>query len=317
MSFTKLDPTDFVVSADSATAPAWSTNRPALTTAEMFTVGTPLLVSTFYLDVYQANPATDVNAAVQFSIAYGHFQGLGSAPFNTLIPGVSPSLVTYKQYKNLIYANPSITKFYQSTNQFDDIIVISIDRNRYKESLMPGTSIIRFNGLTLTDNSNDVTTITYLDCGRAFDVVAGEYGTANNPATPPYGLFLPDIGVIILYPSRVGYSANTGTTTNLVNETAIKALFDGSFQLNSQETISSNYAFVRIRNNEYNYTSNPSFVSGSGNLVYSNFIYNPQTYITGVGLYNDNNELLAVAKMSRPLVKDFTKEALIRVKLDW
>jgi hypothetical protein len=46
-------------------------------------------------------------------------------------------------------------------------------------------------------------------------------------------------------------------------------------------------------------------------------VYNPQTYMTTVGLYNDNSQLLAVAKMSRPLVKDFTKEALVRVKLDW
>ena len=89
------------------------------------------------------------------------------------------------------------------------------------------------------------------------------------------------------------------------------------FQLNSQETISSNYIFVRVKNGEYNYTSNPSFISGSGNLVYSNFINSPQTFPTTVGMYNDNNELLAVAKMSKPLVKDFTKEALIRVKLDW
>jgi hypothetical protein len=43
----------------------------------------------------------------------------------------------------------------------------------------------------------------------------------------------------------------------------------------------------------------------------------PQTYITTVGMYNDNNELLAVAKLSRPLLKDFTKEALIRIKLDF
>jgi hypothetical protein len=46
-------------------------------------------------------------------------------------------------------------------------------------------------------------------------------------------------------------------------------------------------------------------------------INNPQTFITTVGMYNDNNELLAVAKLSRPLVKDFTKEALIRIKLDY
>jgi hypothetical protein len=87
--------------------------------------------------------------------------------------------------------------------------------------------------------------------------------------------------------------------------------------LNSQETISSDYVFVRIKNGEYNYTSNPSFITGSGDLIYSNFVYSPQTYITTVGMYNNNNELLAVAKLSKPLVKDFTKEALIRVKLDW
>jgi hypothetical protein len=95
------------------------------------------------------------------------------------------------------------------------------------------------------------------------------------------------------------------------------SLTGSGFQLNSQETISSNYVFVRVKNGEYNYTSNPSFISGSGNLVYSNFINSPQTFPTTVGMYNDNNELLAVAKMSKPLVKDFTKEALIRVKLDW
>jgi hypothetical protein len=49
----------------------------------------------------------------------------------------------------------------------------------------------------------------------------------------------------------------------------------------------------------------------------SDFINQPQTYITTVGMYNDSNDLLAVAKMSRPLLKDFTKEALVRVKLDF
>ena len=46
-------------------------------------------------------------------------------------------------------------------------------------------------------------------------------------------------------------------------------------------------------------------------------IDNPRTYITTVGLYNDNNDLVAVAKLSQPVAKDFTKEALIRVKLDY
>jgi hypothetical protein len=92
-----------------------------------------------------------------------------------------------------------------------------------------------------------------------------------------------------------------------------------SFGLNSEETpITSDYIFVRARNSEFNYSENPSFISGStGEIYIVSFINNPQTYMTTVGLYNDSNELLAVAKLSKPLNKDFTKEALIRVKLDF
>ena len=91
-----------------------------------------------------------------------------------------------------------------------------------------------------------------------------------------------------------------------------------SFGLNAEETITSDYVFIRARNSEFNYSENPSYISGStGEVIYNYFINNPQTYMTTVGLYNDSNELLAVAKLSRPLQKDFTKEALIRVKLDF
>ena len=91
-----------------------------------------------------------------------------------------------------------------------------------------------------------------------------------------------------------------------------------TFRLNSHETITSDYVFVRARNSEFNYSENPTFISGStGEVLYDDFINNPQVYFTTVGMYNDNNELLAVAKLSKPLVKDFTKEALIRVKLDF
>ena len=342
MSFTRLDPTDFVVSADSVTAPAWSTNLPTLTT--FYTSSAAYVTGTFYHDVYNADPST-VNAAVQFSIAYGNILGSGSIPFNTLVPYFTPTKTTYSQYRSLVYADP--TKYFNfgglATSSVD-IIVLAIDRNRYKESLFPGTFNLTIqNGtsvLNLTDNSNDTTTINYLDCGRVFDIVSGTYGTAQNSptlgsgiskgytASGSYGMYLPDIGTIILNPSALslsygngglGFSAYQANDTVLTNETTIYTYISASanFMLNSQETISSDYVFVRIKNAEYNYTSNPSFVSGSGNLLYSNYIYNPQTYITTVGMYNDNNELVAVAKLSKPLVKDFTKEALLRVKLDW
>lgn len=342
MSFTRLEQTDFVVSSDAVTAPAWSTNLPTLTTFFTSSIGT----SSFYTDVYNAAVGNS-NSAVQFSIAYGHRYGSGSAPFNTLVPYTTPTKVNYQQYKTLVYGDASdyFNFGYQNTQSLD-IFVINVDRNRYKESLFPGTFNLLLgdgtNLLKLTDNSNDVTTVTYLDCGRAYDIISGSNGTAiNSPArtgiakgytaSGSYGLFLPDIGTIILNPRALslsvsdgglGFVATLSTAGNIKsNETAslnfISASNARSFQLNSKETISSDYVFVRIKNGDYNYTTNPSFTSGSGDLIYSNFIYSPQTYITTVGLYNDNNELLAVAKLSKPLVKDFTKECLIRVRLDW
>ena len=142
---------------------------------------------------------------------------------------------------------------------------------------------------------------------------------------------MPDIGTILLNPLALsgsqaagGIGLNYSAASNTAggnNQKLYKAISGSSasiFTINSQENISSDYIFVRARNSEFNYSENPSYISGStGEVLYPSFINNPQTYITTIGLYNDTNELLAVAKLSRPLLKDFTKEALIRVKLDF
>ena len=343
MSFTRLDPTDFVVSADSVTAPAWSNN---VTTLTAFYTAAATTTSSYYVDVYDGSTSSP-SASVQFSVAYGHYAGSGSLPLNSLVVGKSPTRITFGQFRNLIYGDAeSPVNFGTGNTNSPDLIAIQIDRNRYKESLFPGTFNLTLanagNGpIKLTDNSNDVTTITYVDGGRVYDIVSGSNGTAKNSPTlsgaaqgytvsGSYGLFLPDIGLILLNPRALSLSTGNGgivtsfSATNTLaassanNNLIYSIISSGSyFQLNSQETISSDYVFVRFKNADYNYTTNPSFITGSGELIYSNFINSPQTYPTTVGLYNDNNELLAVAKMSKPLTKDFTKEALIRVKLDW
>ena len=94
--------------------------------------------------------------------------------------------------------------------------------------------------------------------------------------------------------------------------------FSPGWTLNSQEQLSSDFVFCRARSDEFNYSTNPSFISGStGAVLYDSFINDPQVYITSVGLYNNDQELVAVAKLSRPLLKDFTKELLVRIKLDF
>ena len=343
MSFTRLDPTDFVVSSDSVTAPAWSNN---VTVLSSFYTASASSTGSYYIDVYNA-PISATTSSIQFSIAYGHILGSGSAPLNPLVLQNTPTRITFGEYRNLIYGDAeSNVNFGTGNTASVDLIAIPVDRNRYKESLFPGTWNMYLSGsggiVKLTDNSNDVTTVTYVDGGRVYYIVSGSNGTAaNSPLitgasqrgfsiSGSYGLFLPDIGLFVLNPlaltinaagGGIGLSLSTNATapaasanmTNIVNSFVNGAYF----QLNSQETISSDYIFVRVKNQDYNYTTNPSFITGSGTLIYSNFINSPQTFPTTVGLYNDNNELLAVAKMSKPLTKDFTKEALIRVKLDW
>ena len=221
-----------------------------------------------------------------------------------------------------------------------DFWVISVDRTRYKESLFPGSFTLELSGstnlITLTDDSQVASSIVFNEAGRVFQLVSGSQGTVYtgtgvtsdgySPSSGSYGWLLPDIGTIILNPTALSASICLAPSKSYNSDGLnYRALFNAingstakSFSLNSQETISSDYIFIRARNAEFNYSENPSFISGStGEVLYDSFINAPQTYITTIGLYNDTNELLAVAKLSRPLLKDFTKEALIRIKLDF
>jgi hypothetical protein len=91
------------------------------------------------------------------------------------------------------------------------------------------------------------------------------------------------------------------------------------------EYIPARHFFVRVKNQEYNYSNNPTFVINStetsnsqdvGKLRFSDFYTDPKVYVTTIGLYNESNDLVAVAKLSQPLLKDFTNECLIKIKID-
>ena len=114
----------------------------------------------------------------------------------------------------------------------------------------------------------------------------------------------------------VGTSADSNDLNHRKLFNSIKS--GSSFQARREEVRRSSFYFCRVPFDEYNHSQNPSYVSGdNAELVNSFFVTEPTTYITTVGLYNDNNELLAVAKLSQPFKKDQTTEALIKVKLEF
>jgi len=337
MSFKRIDAEDFVVSSDAITSTLWSNDSPTLT--EFYTSSVQLAGSSgnFYLSVYQTS-SLDQNTQVQFSIAYGDVTGGGSTDYNGAVPGNSPSRSTYGQYRSLILENENAEFIFGSDTNIlvgSHFYALSIDRARYKESLFPGSFNLILSGsgagnsIQLTDNSNDILVNQFIGTSRVFQLVSGSNGSAIPgggyvPNSGSYGLVFPELGTILLNPEAIeesiGVAANR--TSGILNSTNQQILFNaiesgGSFRLNSQETISSTYIFIRSRNSEFNYTENPTFIENNGEVIYDNYINNPQTYITTVGMYNDKNELLAVAKLSRPILKDFTKESLIRIKLDF
>ena len=332
MSFNRLAPEDFVVSSDSITAALWSGGTVSL--ASTYTSSTQEAGSSgnFYLNVYQTS---SLAAEVQFAIAYGNQQGSGSTWYNPAVTGSSPTLTTYGQYQVLVLGDENSNFVFGGVTS-SDFWVISVDRTRYKESLLPGSLSLTLSGstgtITLTDDSQIAPSVVFNEAGRVYQLVSGSQGTVNTSinttgyslSSGSYGWLLPDIGTILLNPTAlsasIGLASNKTTNSDGYNYRKLFTAISGSnsFYLNSQETISSDYIFIRARNAEFNYSENPSFISGStGEVVFNSFINNPQTYPTTIGLYNDTNELLAVAKLSRPLLKDFTKEALVRVKLDF
>ncbi len=270
MGFKRLDAEDFVVSADAVQSVAWSTNSPTLTEFYTSPVQAAGSSGNYYLSVFQTS-STDDTAAVQFDIAYGNVYGSGSTPFNSNLPKYTPSSTTYGQYRSLILEDENaVFTFGDGTNTLisDDFWVLSVERARYKESLFPGTFNLNLSSsaglIQLTDNSNDVLTQTFLGSNRVLQIVSGSNGSAYDTTgyvagSGSYGLFLPDIGTILLNPAAISQSINVDTdkTASLANgtnqETLFTAIKSGSaFTLNAQETITSDYVFVRSRNAEFN-----------------------------------------------------------------
>ena len=348
MSFTSLDPQDVVVSSDSTIAPMWSNSTLTLNAYYTSSTQESSTPGTFYLDLYQT-ASSDTSAAVQFSVAYGHISGSGSAYFNPSIPSKTPTRDIYGQFRTLIYGdeNGQFT-FGTLPSGSKDIIVLSVNRARFKESFNPGSLTLRIssgsNSIVLTDDSTVAASSTYIGTSRVYQLLSGSANNVSSSAytvSGSYGMMIPDEGLIILNPRALSLSAGAlggvgaifnefsssqaaaaSLTYNINNRMVYQMLSSSAVvaptcSLQNLESISSTYFFVRVRNSDYNYTTNPTVIDSNGNLLYSQLIYNPQTFITTIGLYNNSGDLLAVAKLNKPLVKDFTKELLLRVKLDF
>lgn len=349
--YKNFGPDDIIVGdIQTISQPLWSENVNPLSQSSayagvgFFTSSTQVSQSgVYYTNVYHRNPSTDPNAAIQFAIAYGNKNGSGSVgDTNTVGQNVNdtPTRAIYSQYRNLLLP-PTDTafSFSGSATTPNDIFVINIARSRFKQKIDPGNWELRIGSgstatasfatrsfLSFIDDSGANTNPTINQAGRVFNIVSGSGGTQVGSAV--YGLFYPDAGVMVfnatLLSSSLGMTSlewNSAATSNTIkNATSLYSRISAStyFAARSEEKVTSTHFFVRITNKEFNFSNNPTFVTGStGGFRYSDMVRNPSVYVTTIGMYDGNNRLLAVAKLSQPLLKTFNREALVKVKLDY
>ena len=333
MSFSPINQEDIQISSDSVVSTLWSNDQTVLTSIYKKNTNT-----TTYLPVYNTNPDSDPSSEIQFTINYGNINGSGSAPINSLIAGATPSRMFYGQIRTLINGDENTKiNFGVGNQEADDFYLLNIERARYKEKLFLNTFNIRLGNesgsLLLTNNSKDSNNVSYCDAGRIFDIVSGSNGQSITggglTASGSYGKFLPDVGLLLLNPKSLslpyangglGIYIDPNSNNNALdnnNNTMFDLINSGSyFSLNSEETITSDYIFVRVKNNDFNYTTNPSVINSNGEFYYNTLVNNPQTFITTIGLYNESNDLLAVAKLSMPLKVSQNTDTVILIKID-
>jgi hypothetical protein len=320
------------------TAPLWSKSQ-----ASLYAIYTSSAQSTnqkrYYYEVY--NSQSNIQGAeAQFSITYGDLMGSGSSTGSS---GQNlydyPTKAVYTQYRQLLLPAGQNMFSFQNGETTEYIYVINVNRARFKDKMDTKNWQLSISGsgankITLIDDSTTSTTEFAQQGGRVYNVRSGSItnGITTSDSTP-WGLFYPDNGIIVLNGRALDASASFNTQRVPVTASGFDNAFklftsisgamasdtsSYAFQGRTSEAISSTYYFVRLYNGEFNYSNNPSFLSGStSKLKYDSMKLDPQSYVTTIGLYDDDEQLLAVAKLSKPVRKSFEKELVIKVKLDF
>ena len=341
--FTGFDPDEDIVTNQQQiiTSPLWSNDTGSLST--FFTSSDQTTSQRrYYADIYNNTPSAE-DSAVQFSVAYGNALGSGSSDLGIDNPA---SKAIYSQYRRLLL-NSTTSRFTTAgSGSTDSIYVVNVKRNRVKERLDEGNFELALADISSRDSNatgsvvvgstvhkliddSSIASATLGVSGRAYNIVSGsiDNGVYNSSAPVYYGKFYPDYGVMILdgnvLDQNLSFTTELGSDTEGSNHFALFHSISGSgspfIGRNTQKITSANY-FIRVKNGQYNYSNNPSSLTGSAGQVDTNLLgtnNTGKTYITTIGLYNENRELMAVAKLSKPLYKSFDTEHLIRVKLDY
>lgn len=184
---------------------------------------------------------------------------------------------------------------------------------------------------------NSVYTSYYLISGSllngAYDQLDTTLSSVDGSVMNAYGIVFPNIGIIVLNASKLNseLSFNSVTGSNIRGDNAYKlytsisgaAALGHPMKARSVDQKTTNHYFIRVGAATSNWSNNPTYViddptdSTIGTIKHNCFTDEPVTYITTIGLYNNALDLLAVAKLSKPIQKTENTDVLLKIRLNW
>ena len=232
------------------------------------------------------------------------------------------------------------------TGSMKECFFLNFSRLIYKDQIKKGTFSITL-GTASWDNTM-LSTATLVDASASAtegtaNTLGGDYGVLYNNASgsdgnTAQGVVFYQAGIVALStasfvgPSNTDFNSGSilsgsGPTKLTIAQSFVSASISGNcnaarhriknISFNNTTEINSTIYFCRIPHNKYNYSANPTYLSSSQIVVKNIASDTPVSYITTIGLYSSNNELLATAKLSEPLRKDPNNEITLRVRLDY
>ena len=240
------------------------------------------------------------------SISYGNETYTGSS--GTYQYTYNPAKGIYGMFKNMFNNSYTGDWCLTGTSSISSIYVLNFKQALFNDSIDINGFTFNYGGAGVTVSSGskptninpniDTSNVAYLIKGGAI-----------------CGILFGAQGVAILSGASFGNPSSDSRTNNVAFlnglNTATKSMI-----VRSTINYNSRYYVCRVKNKMYNYSNNPTFKDTNG-LVTSKMIANPVTYITAIGLYNEDNQLIAIAKPSKPIRKSFFNQATIQIKLDF
>lgn len=283
----------------------------------------------YFQTVFDASPTASLSTAL-FDISYGFTTGSSKNVSVTTTSSLSEKIKIYRQHADLLLGNPDAIFNIASADR-EECFFLSLKRNIHKDELQKGTVKLTINTDLAASGiaqytASDEGAVTAFKQNRGGEFaplkISGSGGTE-------VGQVWYNAGIVVLSPSlcfgAVTLWSGSVSLENAQPSGTINQLSDGlrnhveRIDFNNQTNLQSTMYFCRATNSEFNYSSNPTYVDSNQRIrvTSGSNVLSPKAYITTIGLYDVNGNLLAVAKVNKPVLKSPDNESIFRIRLDY